>query len=313
MRQACAWMIEDALRALEPELGPAETAPVPLAGGRTNRNYRVRLGGRDCVVRLPGKDTDLLGIDREAERAATAAAAALGIGPDLIAFEPERECLVTGFIEARPVPADELRDRVPEVAAALRAIHGGPSLPATFSPFERTARYDAHRARDAAARCPRSYAEVRVAADAIAAVLQGEPVPCHNDLLTANFLDDGERLRILDWEYAGMGNRFFDLANFASHHDLGPDEEAALLAAYFGESTPGRLASVRLMRLMAAFWEGMWGVVQATCSELDIDFMAYADEHLAKVRVEPRRPRLPRLARGRPWRLTARCPSARAA
>ena len=277
-------MIEDALHALEPALGPAETAPVPLAGGRTNRNYRVRLGGRDCVVRLPGKGTDLLGIDREAERAATAAAAALGIGPDLIAFEPERECLVTGFIEARPVSTDELRDRVPEVAAALRAIHGGPPLPATFSPFERTARYE-RTARERGGTIPAAYAEVRAAADAIAAVLHGEPVPCHNDLLTANFLDDGERLRILDWEYAGMGNRFFDLANFASHHDLGPDEEAALLAAYFGESTPGRLASVRLMRLMAAFWEGMWGVVQATCSELEIDYMAYADEHLAKVRV----------------------------
>jgi len=277
-------MIEDALRALEPELGPAETPPVPLAGGRTNRNYRVRLGGRDCVVRLPGKDTDLLGIDREAERAAIAAAAALGIGPDLIAFEPERECLVTGFIDARPVPADELRDRVPEVAAALRAIHGGPPLPATFSPFERTARYE-RTARERGGTIPAAYAEVRAAADSIAAVLQGEPAPCHNDLLTANFLDDGERLRILDWEYAGMGNRFFDLANFASHHDLGPDEEAALLAAYFGESTPGRLASLRLMRLMAAFWEGMWGVVQATCSELDHDFMGYADEHLAKVRV----------------------------
>ena len=150
---------------------------------------------------------------------------------------------MTGFIDARPVPADELRDRVPEVAAALRAIHGGPPLPATFSPFERTARYERDRARARRQRSPRPTPRLRAAADAIAAVLQGEPVPCHNDLLTANFLDDGERLRILDWEYAGMGNRFFDLANFASHHDLGPDEEAALLAAYFGESTPGRLAS----------------------------------------------------------------------
>jgi hypothetical protein len=98
---------------------------VPLDGGITNRNYRVRLGGRDCVVRLPGKDTDLLGIDREAERAATAAAAALGIGPDVVAFEPERGCLVTGFIASRPVPPEELRTRLGEAAAALRAIHAG--------------------------------------------------------------------------------------------------------------------------------------------------------------------------------------------
>jgi hypothetical protein len=83
-------VIEDALRALEPQLGRPESEPVALDGGITNRNYRVRFQGRDCVVRLPGKDTDLLGIDREAERAATTAAAMLGIGPDVVAFEPER-------------------------------------------------------------------------------------------------------------------------------------------------------------------------------------------------------------------------------
>jgi thiamine kinase-like enzyme len=286
-------VIEDALRALEPELGPPESQPVPLEGGITNRNYRVRFGGRDCVVRLPGKNTDLLGIDREAERAATTAAAEIGIGPDVVAFEPGRGCLVTGFIEARPVPAEELRTRVPEVAAALRAIHAGPPLPATFSPFERTARYE-RTARERGGSIPASYAEVRAAADRIAAVLDGAAVPCHNDLLTANFLDDRERLRILDWEYAGMGDRFFDLANFSNHHDLSVPEMETLLEAYFGESTPGRLARVQLMRLMAAFWEGMWGVVQATCSELDFDFLAYADEYLGKVRTSLNDPDFPR-------------------
>jgi thiamine kinase-like enzyme len=283
----------DTLRALEPELGPPESEPVPLDGVITNRNYRVRLGGRDCVVRLPGKDTDLLGIDREAERAATVAAAAIGIGPDVIGFEPERGCLVTGFIEARPVPPEELRTRVVEVAQALRAIHSGPALPSTFSPFELTARYE-RTARERGGTIPAAYPEVRAAADRIAPVVDEPPVPCHNDLLTANFLDDGERLRILDWEYAGMGNRFFDLANFSSHHDLAPDEMTALLEAYFGESTPGRLARVQLMRLMAAFWEGMWGVVQATSSELDFDFLGYADEHLGKVRTRLADPDLER-------------------
>jgi thiamine kinase-like enzyme len=277
-------MIDDAVRALAPQLGPPESEPVPLDGGITNRNYRVRFGGRECVVRLPGKDTDLLGIDREAERAATAAAAALGIGPEVVAFEPERGCLVTGFIEARPVPAEELRTRLEEVAAALNAIHAGPPLPATFSPFERTARYE-RTARERGGTIPAVYPELRAKADAIEGAMPYVPVPCHNDLLTANFLDDGQRLRILDWEYAGMGNCFFDLANFSSHHDLDADEMNALLAAYFGQSNPTRLACVRLMRLMAAFWEGMWGVIQATCSELDFDFMGYAEEHLGKVRV----------------------------
>jgi thiamine kinase-like enzyme len=269
-------VIEDALRALEEELGPAESAPVPLAGGQTNRNYRVRFGGRDCVVRLPGKDTGLLGIDRETELAASLAAAAIGVGPEVTASRP---CLVTAYLDARPVPAAELRGRLPEVAAALRAIHAGPPLPTTFSPFELTARYE-RTARERGGTIPASYAELRAAADAIEPVFTGPRMPCHNDLLTANFLDDGGRLRLLDWEYAGMGDPHFDLGNFASHHDLEPGEEAALAAAYGGAS----LARLRLMRFMAAFWEGMWGVVQATCSDLDLDYLGYADWHLAKVR-----------------------------
>ena len=303
-------MIEDALRALEGELGPPESEPVPLEGGITNRNYRVRFGGRDCVVRLPGKDTELLGIDREAERAATAAAAALGIGPEVVAFEPRRGCLVTGFIEARPVPAEELRTRVVEMAEALRAIHSGPSLPATFSPFERTERYE-RTARERGGTIPAAYPEVRAAADRIAAVLDGAPVPCHNDLLTANFLDDGSRLRILDWEYAGMGDRFFDLANFSNHHDLSIAEVETLLEAYFGDvdARPRRPRPAH-----AADGVVLGGDVGRRPGDL-----LGARLRLPRLRRrvpgqgphEPRRPRLPALARGSACRLT--CRTARAA
>jgi thiamine kinase-like enzyme len=293
-------VIEDALRALEPQLGPPESDLVPLDGGITNRNYRVRLGGRDCVVRLPGKDTDLLGIDREAERAATAAAASVGVGPDVIAFEPERGCLVTGFIEARPVPPEELRTRSGEVAAALKAIHAGPLLPAAFSPFQRTRDYE-RTARERGGTIPAAYPEVRAIADEIEAALPYEPVPCHNDLLTANFLDDGERLRILDWEYAGMGDPLFDLANLAANNEFAEPDEERLLAAYFGAARPELLAGLRLMRLMAAFWEAMWAVVQSAVSELDFDFAGYAAEHLARVRERLHDPRF------ESWLDDARC------
>jgi thiamine kinase-like enzyme len=286
-------VLEDALRALEARLGPPESEPVPLDGGITNRNYRVRFGGRDCVVRLPGKDTELLGIDRDAECAANAAAAAIGVAPEVIAFEREPACLVTLFVDARPVPPEELRERVAEIARALHAIHAGPPLPAAFSPFQRTRDYE-RTARERGGTIPDAYPEVRAIADEIEAALAYDPVPCHNDLLTANFIDDGSRLWILDWEYAGMGDRFFDLANFSNHHDLSVPGMEALIAAYFGESTPGRLARVRLMRPMAAFWEAMWGVVQATCSELDFDFLAYADEYLGKVRTALDDPDFPR-------------------
>jgi thiamine kinase-like enzyme len=279
-------MLDEAVRLLASGLGEPEGPPVPLEGGITNRNYRLRWAGRDCVLRLPGKDTELLGIDREAERAATEAAAALGIGPEVVAFEPALGCLVTRFIEGRPVGEEELRARVPEVAAALRAIHAGPALAHRFSPLARAERYR----EEVLARggeIPAGYDDAHAAAVRIRSALAGAehaPVPCHNDLLAANFLDDGARLRLLDWEYAGMGDRYFDLANFASNNRLDDAGVQALLESYWGEpATPARLAAVGLMRLLAAFWEAMWAVVQATVSELDVD-RAYAGEHLERMR-----------------------------
>jgi len=280
--------VADAVRALAPVLGEPESAPVALEGGITNRNFRLRWGGRDCVLRCPGKDTALLGIDRRTEWAATRAAAAVGVGPEPIAFDPGLGCLVTAFIDGRPVEAEELRARIPELAAALRAIHGGPPLPSAFDPFAVVADY-ARIASKRGGAIPPEVAELAPAAAAIRAELGGPehgPVPCHNDLLTANLLDDGERLRIVDWEYAGMGDPYFELANLAVKNGFGETDEAALLEGYWGAATPERRRALRLMRVMASYWEGMWGVLQATVSELDFDFRGYASEHLGRALAE---------------------------
>jgi thiamine kinase-like enzyme len=276
--------VAEAVSALTPELGAVESEPVALEGGITNRNYRLRWGGRDCVLRLPGKDTALLGIDRAAERDATRAAAP--VAPAVLAFEPVLGCLVTGFIEARPVDAAELRGPLlEEIAGALRTIHAGPPLAHAFSPWERVERY-AGVAVQRGRTLPAGFAEVAIAAARILDALGDRPrVPCHNDLLTANFLHDGTRLRILDWEYAGTGDAYFDLANLASNNGFEDADEERLLAAYLGAPAgPAQLAALRLMRLMAAFWEAMWAVVQSAVSELDFDFAAYAAEHLGRVR-----------------------------
>jgi thiamine kinase-like enzyme len=110
---------------------------------------------------------------------------------------------------------------------------------------------------------------------------RGTPVlrPCHNDLLNANFIHDGERLRIVDWEYAGMGDPWFDLGNFAVNHELDEAGEEELLAAYGAHET----GPLTLMRFMSDFREAMWGVVQQGISRLDFDFRAYADEHFARL------------------------------
>jgi thiamine kinase-like enzyme len=256
-----------------------------LGGGITNHNFKVTLDGDSYVLRVGGKDTGLLGIDRAVEHVASRVAAELGIGPEIAAFVEPEGYLVTRFIEGNPIPPKEM-GRPPTIARAaetLRRIHEGPRIPGRFDSFRVVETYCA----TAAARgvpIPDAYGRAKELADEIERARGPQPlVPCHNDLLNANFIDDGERIRIVDWEYAGMGDRFFDLANFSINHEFGDHENEALLAAYFGETEPSHLASLTLMRFMSDFREAMWGVVQQGISELDFDFAAYADEHFERL------------------------------
>ncbi len=257
----------------------------PLGGGITNRNFKVTTHGEAFVLRIGGKDTALLGIDREAERAATLAAAELGVGPEVIAFLEPEGYLVTRFVEGAPLPVEEMHrpEGLRRVAETLRRVHEGPRFPARFDSFRVVEAYLA----TATARGvipPPEYERAKETAKEIERARGSQqPVPCHNDLLNANFIAADGDVRIVDWEYAGMGDRFFDLANFSINHELGDAENEELLAAYFGELDPADLDALRLMRFMSDFREAMWGVVQQAVSELDFDFVGYADEHFARL------------------------------
>jgi thiamine kinase-like enzyme len=257
----------------------------PLGGGITNRNFRVDTGGDRYVLRIGGNDTHLLGIDRSVEHAATLAAARVGIGPEVVAFLQPEGYLVTRFIAGRPIEPEEMRrpENIRRTAGVLRRLHAVEAIPGRFDAFRVARAY-----RDTAARhgvrIPPAYADAQSTAEQIELVLGDRPLrPCHNDLLNANFLDEDGALRIVDWEYAGMGDVFFDLANFAVNHELRPDGDEALLAAYFGALREADLASLRLMRFMSDFREAMWGVVQQGISELDFDFGGYATEHFERL------------------------------
>jgi thiamine kinase-like enzyme len=262
-----------------------EAAVEILGGGITNHNFKVTLDGESYVLRVGGKDTGLLGIDRSVEYGASRAAAELGIGPEVAAFVEPEGYLVTRFIDGKPVPPEEMRRpaTISKVADTLRRIHDGPRIPGRFDSFRVVETYCATAAAHGV-RIPDAYGRAKEIADEIERARGPQPlVPCHNDLLNANFIDDGERLRIVDWEYAGMGDRFFDLANFSINHEFGDRENEAFLAAYFGETEPSQLASLTLMRFMSDFREAMWGVVQQGISELDFDFAAYAHEHFERL------------------------------
>jgi len=274
-----------------PELASGELAFTSLSGGITNRNYLVTVDEKPdrFVVRLAGNDTHLLGISREVEHAATVAAAGVGVGPEVVAFVRPEGYLVTRFIEGRPIPIETMRrpDRLAAVAEALRRIHGGPAIPGLFVPYRIVEAYRAL----AAARgvtLPPEYDLAESIARRIELACLRAPIelrPCHNDLLNANFIDDGTRIRIVDWEYAGMGDPFFDLGNFSINHELRPEEDAALLSAYDGTPAPKpeRLARIALMRVLSDFREAMWAVLQQGISTLDVDFRAYAAEHFDRL------------------------------
>ena len=274
---------------LEPRLGRAGGELQPLAGGITNRNYRGRFGDRDYVIRVPGKDTSLLAIDRNAERIANERAAEAGIAPAVAATVEDPQAIVTVFVDGAGMSAAQLREptRLRQVVHALRAIHElADELPSRFDSFRIVEAY-ADTAAARGATLPDRYAPAAERARQIEAALTGPehlPVPCHNDLLAANFLHDGERLWIVDWEYAGMGDRYFDLGNFAVNNELSADDEFALLTAYFDERPHARrLAALGLMRFMSDFREAMWGVVQSVVSELDFDFAAYQARHFDRL------------------------------
>jgi thiamine kinase-like enzyme len=278
-------------------LGPRHGNVQQLAGGITNRNFRVEFGGTEYVVRLPGRDTSKLGIDRGAECSANKRASELGIAPKVAAMIPDPPCLVTFFIHGRPAEPEELSgpEGLVEVATSLRAFHdSGERLSTDFDSF-RIVRDYAQTAEQHGVALPDGYKPALGCAKAIAKAIRGaehEPVPCHNDLLPANFLHDDDRLLLIDWEYAGMGNRYFDLGNFAVNNELDEDGEGRLLEAYFGEPPDQRRrATLRVMRYMSDFREAMWGVVQSGISELDFDFPGYARKHFERLAAAAEEPK----------------------
>jgi thiamine kinase-like enzyme len=254
----------------------------PLGGGITNRNFKVMVGDEAFVLRIGGKDTELLGIDRDAEHAASRIAADLGLAPEVVGFVEPEGYLVTRFVDGEVGRVD-----VEQVGRALARLHAGPAFPARFDSFRVVEVYRAT-ALERGVAVPVGYERAKEVADAIERRRAGvAPRPCHNDLLNANFIAEDGRSWIVDWEYAGMGDPFFDLGNFAVNHSLDEDGERRLLRAYGSDDA----AALALMRFMSDFREAMWGVVQQAISELDFDFVEYADRHFERLAATAAAPR----------------------
>lgn len=270
-------------------------ATTPLDGGITNRNVLVEVGDDRFVLRINGPDTQLLEIRRADELVAARRAAELGLAPEVHAFLEPEQYLVTRFVTGTALRPGDLAAEpmvLAQAVFALRAFHLTAPLAGDFDAFTVPGRHLAA-ARSRGVAVPHEYELAAGFADRIAAAFAASPeprVPCHNDLLPANFLRDGERLWLIDWEYAGNNDRYFDLGNLSVNHGFDGAIDEAVVTAYFGGVTPRRLARLALMKLMSDFREAMWGVVQQGISTLDVDYVDYARTHFDRMLANAARP-----------------------
>lgn len=255
----------------------------PLSGGITNRNLRVDIGKDSFVLRKGGKGAGLLGINRKNEHQISAIAARLGIGAPIIYSLPHRNLQVTRFILGKTMsPRSAASPRMlKRIVQSIKRVHNGPKFPGVFSPFETVRAY--HRL---AAKHKVSFPPILKKALALMDQIE-EAVgpatrlrPCHNDLLAGNLIDDGRRVRIIDWEYAAMGDPFFDLGNFAVNQQLNKARCRLLLTEYFGVFRSEDLRRLNFFRLASFLRESFWGFLQGGISKIDFDFRDYALVHL---------------------------------
>lgn len=267
---------------------------IPLSGGITNLNFKIEADGRAYVIRLAGAGTEKLGIKRDVEYAANYAAGQLGIAPDVVYFIEPEGYIVTRFINGKRVMPEEIvkPHNLARVASKLRLFHRhAPKLKGEFNVFRRVENLTKV-SKSHNSKFPFDWdwimQKTREVKDALAKDPY-VPTPCHDDLLNLNWLDEevpGEigELRLLDWEYAGMGDIFFDLGNFSHHHRLSDDQQRLFLQEYFGEVTPKHFARLKLMEPMSELHEAMWGTTQTGISTLEEDFQGYADLWFGRLR-----------------------------
>lgn len=277
----------DAVIAAVPEWRGHEPTITPIEAGRTNRNYRVEVGSATFFLRLSHEDTALLGIDRMAEYEAALAAAASGVGPEVVAHLPEHGCLITVWVPGEPLAEGDMEQEsvLADVVRVVSTIHAGPALPATFDAFRIVEAYR-RVSEERGVPIPEAYEPAHAHAERIEAAFARAPVPprpCHNDLLADNFLKGAGGFWLVDYEYSGMGDPFFDLGNLSINNGLSEASQETLLRLTFGEPTQAHHARLQLTRIMSDYREAMWGVIQQGLSTLDIDYVAYADRHFERL------------------------------
>jgi thiamine kinase-like enzyme len=270
----------------------------PLANGLTNANYRVDVDGGAFVVRIPGASTELLAIDRANELYNGRIAAALGIGPAILHHFPDTGATVAEFLHGRPMTNAALAEpgMPARIAATLRLLHRGPRFLRDFDMLALAERYHAL-AEQRGFPLPAGYAARRPTVGRIATALTAHPlpaVPCHNDLLADNYIEQEGRLRIVDWEYSGNGDPAFELGNTCRELDYDAERIEELCESYFGGASASLLGRVRLHMIVSDVGWALWAAIQRAISRISFDFDAYGAARWTRARAAMDAPGFPR-------------------
>jgi thiamine kinase-like enzyme len=276
--------------------GPRQVTELP--GGLTNRNYKVECSAGRYVVRLSPPGADLLSINRDHEHQNSLRAAAAGVGAPVAEYLPEHHVLVVGYIDGVTYGDADVRANIARVADSCRRLHRGQRFVNDFDMFVIQRGYlDLCVARGF--RLPPGYAGFmpQVAAIRAALAVRDEgTVPCNNDLLAANFIDDGEQVWLIDYEYAGNNDPCFELGNIWSECHLTMDELAELVTCYYGRPLRGKLARAQLLGLMSRYGWTLWASIQDASSDIDFDFWGWGmEKYHAAVAMFTDRPAFTRL------------------
>jgi thiamine kinase-like enzyme len=253
-----------------------------LAGGLTNVNLKVTTPDGCFVARLSNDHGDLLAIDREAEYRNSLAAAESGMAPAVVDYLPGRGVLVVAWVDGTTYEPADVREpaNLPRLADACRTLHAGPAFANDFDMF-RIHRGYLTLVQDRGFRLPDRFVDFQPQVERMEAALAvhpNPPRPCNNDLLAANIIDAGDRLWLIDWEYAGNGDPAFELGNVWSESNLSLEQLEELVTRYYGEPRPDQVARARLLGVMSKYGWTLWGSIQDSISDLDFDFWGWAME-----------------------------------
>jgi len=254
-----------------------------LPGGLTNRNYQVTTPDGSFVARISDDGSALLAIDRDCEYRNSVTAAAAGAGAPVVEYRPQDRLLVIAYIDGRTLDAADVagQDNISRIAAACRRLHAGGRFVNDFDMFDVQRRY-LEVARSRGFKIPAGYDDLAPqfsAAEKALAVRAEGTVPCNNDLLPANLIDDGERIWLIDYELSGNNDACFELGNIAAEAQLSQEALEALVTAYYGRPRRSKTARAWLLGgLVGMYGWTLWGAIQDGASPLDYDFWSWAME-----------------------------------